>query len=416
MKIYKFGGASVKDAQGVRNVAKILQQVGYSDTLIVISAMGKTTNALEKVVEDYFEDKPKMYESISQVKDFHFQIIRELFENENHPIYWKIDGLISELISFLERNKSPKHSFVYDQVVCFGELISTTIISHYLNDNSVKNTWLDARNLIKTDSNFREGNILWEETQESVNNLINKSLLNITQGFLGSDANFFTTTLGREGSDYTAAILAYCLNAESVTIWKDVAGVLNADPRYFSDTQLLQKIPYQEAIELAFYGASVIHPKTLQPLKVKEIPLFVKSFIDPTKDGSSVCNVPNLEPQVPCFIFKPNQHLLSLSSLDFSFIEENNISLIFSLLSKHQTKMSIVQNSAISFSLCVDNKYGNLPKLLEDLRQKFQVECVENVSLYTIRHADKASVKKIEENKNIVLKQSLQGTVQIVVK
>lgn len=415
MRVYKFGGASVKDADGVRNVAKILQQIGYKDTLIVISAMGKTTNALEEVIYAYFNNKNLLKETIEQVKNFHYAIIRELFSNENHPVYWKVDGLFSELTSFLERNKSPKHSFVYDQVVCFGELVSTTIISQYLSDVGIKNTWLDARNLIKTNSNFREGIILWEETQQNVNDLVNKSLLNITQGFLGSDPNFFTTTLGREGSDYSAAILAYCLNAESVTIWKDVAGVLNADPRHFTDPQLLQKIPYQEAIELAFYGASVIHPKTLQPLKAKEIPLFVRSFIQPEKEGSAVCNVTELQPKVPCFILKQNQHLISLSSLDFSFIEEDNISLIFSLLSKHQIKMSIMQNSAISFSLCVDNKYGNLHKLIENLKEKFCVECTENVNLYTIRHADEISVKKIEKDKKILLKQSLQGTVQIVV-
>lgn len=416
MKIFKFGGASVKDADGVRNVAKILEQVGYKDTLIVISAMGKTTNALENVVNCYFANKEKLTDAIKEVQEFHYQIIKDLFNNENHLIYWKIDGLFSELTSFLERNKSPKHSFVYDQVVSFGELFSTTIISHYLNDVSIKNTWLDARNLIKTDSNFREGGILWDETKQNIENLVNKSLLNITQGFLGSDPNFFTTTLGREGSDYSAAILAYCLDAESVTIWKDVAGVLNADPRHFTDTQLLRKIPYQEAIELAFYGASVIHPKTLQPLKAKEIPLYVRSFVQPQEQGSAVCNVACLEPQIPCFILKQNQYLISLSSLDFSFIEEDNISLIFKLLSKHQTKMSIIQNSAISFSLCVDNKYGNLPELLQDLQQKFRVECTENVSLYTIRHADETSVKNIEKDKKILLKQSLQGTVQIVVK
>ena len=229
MQIYKFGGASVKDADGVRNLVKILQNVGYSNTLIVISAMGKVTNALEKIVENYFFHKEKLSESIEEVKKFHYSIINELFENKNHPVYWKVDGLFAELISFLDRNKSPKHSFVYDQVVSFGELISTTIISLYLNDNNIKNTWLDVRNLIKTNDNYREADVNWDETKRNIQNNVNKSLLNITQGFIGSDTNFFTTTLGREGSDYTAAIFAYCLDAHSVTIWKDVAGVLNAD-------------------------------------------------------------------------------------------------------------------------------------------------------------------------------------------
>lgn len=415
MQIYKFGGASVKDAQGVKNVAKILEQTGYADTLIIISAMGKTTNALEEVVQCYFSEKEKLPQSIEQVKSFHYHIIKELFNNENHPIYWKVDGLFAELISFLERNKSPKHSFVYDQVVSFGELLSTTIISHYLNDVNIKNTWLDVRQLIKTDSNYREGNIIWNETQTNIQNAVNKSLLNITQGFLGSDANFFTTTLGREGSDYTAAIFAHCLNASSLTIWKDVAGVLNADPRYFEKTQLLHKIPYQEAIELAFYGATIIHPKTLQPLKDKNIPLFVRSFVNPSEVGTSVCDVPNLEPKVPCFILKQNQHLISLSSLDFSFIGEANISSIFKLLSKHQVKMSIIQNSAISFSLCVDNKYDTLDNLLNELSEKFKVHCTKNVSLYTLRHWDTASLENLEKGKNILLKQVLEDTVQLVV-
>ncbi|WP_172916588.1 aspartate kinase [Capnocytophaga canis] len=415
MQIFKFGGASVKDAAGVRNVASILEQVGYSDTLIVISAMGKTTNALEDVIYAYFKDKYILNDSIKVIKDFHYNIIKELFSNENHPVYWKVDGLFAELESFLERNKSPKHSFVYDQVVSFGELLSTTIISQYLNDTGIKNTWIDVRNLIKTDSNYRDGSVNWEETQENITNSVNKSLLNITQGFLGSDANFFTTTLGREGSDYTAAIFAYCLNASSVTIWKDVPGVLNADPRYFEKTQLLHKIPYKEAIELAFYGASVIHPKTLQPLQQKEIPLYVKSFINPTATGSAVCNVAELEPKVPCFILKKGQVMISLSSLDFSFIMEDHISYIFKQLHDAKMKVSVIQNSAISFSVCVDNKFDTLTHLLEKLEAKFRVSVAENVDLYTIRHATEEVIGEVENNKNVLLKQVLKNTVQIIV-
>ena len=414
MQIFKFGGASVKDASGVRNVAKILEKVGYSDTLIVISAMGKTTNALEAVIHSYFNEKEKLNEKIDVLKNFHYDIIKELFSNENHPVYWKVDGLFAELLSFLDRNKSPKHSFVYDQVVSFGELISTMIISQYLNDCGIKNTWIDVRNLIKTDSNYRDAGINWEETQKNISNNVNKSLLNITQGFIGSDANFFTTTLGREGSDYTAAIFAYCLDAESVTIWKDVPGVLNADPRYFEKTELLHKIPYKEAIELAFYGASVIHPKTLQPLQRKEIPLYVKSFINPIASGSSVCNVLELEPKIPCFILKQEQVLISLSSLDFSFIVEENISYIFKLLHDAKMKVSVIQNSAISFSVCVDNKFDTLSELVKQLEERFKVSVYQNVKLYTIRHATNEAIKELEQNKNVLLKQVLQDTVQIV--
>ena len=415
MQIFKFGGASVKDAAGVRNVAKILEKVGYAHSLIVISAMGKTTNALEVVVNNYFKAPAQLPESLQTIKDFHYQIIRELFSDENHPVYWKVDGLFAELSSFLERNKSPKHSFVYDQVIGFGELLSTTIISQYLNDNGIKNNWIDVRNLIKTDSNYRDAGINWEETQTNISNNINKSLLNITQGFLGSDANFFTTTLGREGSDYTAAIFAYCLNAKSVTIWKDVPGVLNADPRYFQHTQLLRKIPYQEAIELAFYGASVIHPKTLQPLQQKEIPLYVRSFVNPTEEGSAVCNVASLEPKVPCFILKKDQILLSLSSRDFSFIMEEGISYIFKSLHKAQMKVSVIQNSAISFSVCVENKFDTLPELLEKLEERFKVSVTEGVTLYTIRHATEAAINEVAAGKNVLLKQVSSGTVQMII-
>ena len=415
MQIFKFGGASVKDAAGVRNVAKILEKVGYAHSLIVISAMGKTTNALEVVVNNYFKAPAQLPESLQTIKDFHYQIIRELFSDENHPVYWKVDGLFAELSSFLERNKSPKHSFVYDQVIGFGELLSTTIISQYLNDNGIKNNWIDVRNLIKTDSNYRDAGIDWEETQTNISNNINKSLLNITQGFLGSDANFFTTTLGREGSDYTAAIFAYCLNAKSVTIWKDVPGVLNADPRYFQHTQLLRKIPYQEAIELAFYGASVIHPKTLQPLQQKEIPLYVRSFVNPTEEGSAVCNVASLEPKVPCFILKKDQILLSLSSRDFSFIMEEGISYIFKSLHKAQMKVSLIQNSAISFSVCVENKFDTLPELLEKLEERFKVSVTEGVTLYTIRHATEAAINEVATGKNVLLKQVSSDTVQMII-
>jgi len=415
MQIFKFGGASVKDAAGVRNVAKILEKVGYAHSLIVISAMGKTTNALEVVVNNYFKAPAQLPKSLQTIKDFHYQIIRELFSDENHPVYWKVDGLFAELSSFLERNKSPKHSFVYDQVIGFGELLSTTIISQYLNDNGIKNNWIDVRNLIKTDSNYRDAGIDWEETQTNISNNINKSLLNITQGFLGSDANFFTTTLGREGSDYTAAIFAYCLNAKSVTIWKDVPGVLNADPRYFQHTQLLRKIPYQEAIELAFYGASVIHPKTLQPLQQKEIPLYVRSFVNPTEEGSAVCNVASLEPKVPCFILKKDQILLSLSSRDFSFIMEEGISYIFKSLHKAQMKVSVIQNSAISFSVCVENKFDTLPELLEKLEERFKVSVTEGVTLYTIRHATEAAINEVATGKNVLLKQVSSDTVQMII-
>ena len=416
MRVFKFGGASVKDADAVRNVVNVLKEVGYQDTLVVISAMGKMTNAMEKVVESYFNDKANVQSSLQEVVEYHHNIITELFQNQNHPVYNRVKILFDEVRGFLAWNKSPKYGFVYDQVVCYGELLSSTIVSAYLNEVGISNQWLDVRTLIKTDTTNRDAQVLWDRTQTEVLSRVDVSKLNITQGFLGSDDNNFTTTLGREGSDYSAAILAYCLNAESVTIWKDVPGVLNADPRNFENAQLLDKISYREAIELAFYGASVIHPKTLQPLQRKEIPLHVKSFVNPKDKGTTVGKGNGIEPKVPCFIVKKNQVLLKLSSLDFSFIVEDNISEIFKLFHDHRLKVDLIQNSAISFSVCLDNKFRGLPPLLEELKRKFKVVCHEDVSLYTIRHFNDDSVKSLQNGKSVLVEQRGKETVQLVVK
>ncbi len=414
MRVFKFGGASVKDAKGVNNLISVLEQVGYKNTLIVVSAMGKTTNALEKVIDAYIENKNNFEKELQHVISFHKTILNNLFADKEHKVFSSVNVLFLELKTIFNNNKSPNYSFIYDQVIGYGELISTTIISYYLNEKGFKNNWLDVRDYIKTDNYYRQANVNWEKTQEIIVNKVNKSVLNITQGFLASDDNNFTTTLGREGSDYTAAIFAYCLNAQNVTIWKDVPGVLNADPRYFEDTHLLEHISYREAIELAFYGASVIHPKTLQPLQGKEIPLYVKSFVDPMNTGTTVSKGEGVMPKMPCFILKKKQVLLSLSTLDFSYVVEENISDIFNLLHKYKMKVHVIQNSAISFSVCFDNTYNNLEKLLLHLKAKFKVTCHNDVSLYTIRYYDEQSVKKIEMSKKVVLKQLFQETVQIV--
>ena len=416
MRVFKFGGASVMDANGVKNLASVLKTTGHENTLVVISAMGKTTNAMELVIKNYFEHKDELQSSIHEVIKYHNEILLDLFENERHLVFEAVKKLFDEMSLFFKSNKSPDYNYVYDQTIGFGELISTTIISHYLNEIGLKNHWLDVREFIKTDNYYRRANVDWDQTQDNIVSKVNTSVLNITQGFLGSDANNFTTTLGREGSDYTAAIFAYSLNANSVTIWKDVPGVLNADPRYFENAQLLHQISYREAIELAFYGASVIHPKTLQPLQQKEIPLFVKSFLNPKADGTCVSKGKAIEPHVPCFIVKKNQILISLSSLDFSYIVEENISEIFSLLHLYKMKVDVIQNSAISFSVCVDNIYDNRDKLLQHLKAKFNVTCHDNVSLYTIRHYNDVAIKELEKDKTVLLKQLTQGTVQIVTK
>ena len=415
MRIYKFGGASVKDADGVKNLITILNYLGSEKTLIVVSAMGKTTNSLELVVKNYFENKEELQYSLNEVFNFHNKILEGLFNDNKEQIFYDVKEVFETLRIFLKRNKSPDYSFVYDQVVSFGEILSTKIINSYLNYSNIQCNWIDARELIKTDSKYRDANLNWEITKHSISKNINIKLLNITQGFIASDSNNFSTTLGREGSDYTAAIFAYCLNAQSVTIWKDVPGVLNADPRVFKKPQLLNQISYTEAIELAFYGASVIHPKTLQPLQKKEIPLYVKSFLNPSGNGTSISRGTKIDPLIPCFIVQRNLNLLKLSSLDFSFIVEDNISDIFQILHENKMKVDLIQNSAISFSVCVYDQYSRLKELLSILKATFKVECTENVSLFTIRHFNENSSKEILKNNTLLLEQRTNETLQLVV-
>lgn len=416
MKIFKFGGASVRDAENVRNVCKVLQVAGHQNCLIIASAMGKTTNALETVVHNYFYNPAELSAAVDAVKEYHLAIIQQLFRDKNHAIYSRFYLLFEEINSFLSVNKSPNYNFVYDQIVSFGEIISTTILHYYLEQCYIPNTWQDVRNLIKTDSANREANVDWTLTTQNIQRKIHRNRLYITQGFIGSDNNGFSTTLGREGSDYTAAIFAYALNAESVTIWKDVQGVLNADPRYFSETTLLEHISYQEAIELAFYGASVIHPKTLQPLRQKEIPLYVKSFLHPELAGTEVYKGATLTPVVPCYIVKKDQLLISISSKDFSFIMEQNISDIFKLFHEYNIKVNVIQNSAISFSVCGEDQFNRFEELRKILSDKFRVSYNENVALYTVRHFDEKSAQKILHGRTLLLKQVNRETMQIVTK
>ena len=416
MKIFKFGGASVKDAAGVKNLVSVLEKVGYKDTLVVVSAMGKSTNALEEIIEQYFQDKTKTPAALLPLKEYHLQIVNDLFQEQKAEVVAVVHELFEELHTFLKSNKSPDYSFVYDQVVSFGELLSTTIIHYFLLNQGMDSFWLDARNCIKTDDYYRAANLNWELTQSNIQSQIGTASLVITQGFIGSNSNNFTTTLGREGSDYSAAIFGYALNAASVTIWKDVPGVLNGDPREFQNTQLLHQISYREAIELAFYGASVIHPKTLQPLQRKEIPLFVKSFENPLESGTSVSKGKTLDPHIPCYIVKKDQVLIRLSSIDFSFIVEENISYIFGLLHEYQMPVELIQNSAISFSVCVNNKYKRLDELIMVLRSRFNVDVTEGVDLFTIRHFDtKASQFINQKGKQVLLEQRTSETAQFVI-
>ena len=416
MRVFKFGGASVKDANGVKNVAGVLQQVGYDDVFLVVSAMGKMTNAFEKLTHAYCEKSNEVDAILNEIKAYHETIINDLFENKSALIKDKIKIYFAQIASFFAENTSDDYDFIYDQVVSQAELISTTIVSKYLASVKVPNTWIDVREYISTNDDYRDAKVDWKRTEENIKrSIVKNGTLYITQGFLGRSEKTHTTTLGREGSDYTAGIFAYCLNADSVTIWKDVDGVLNADPRYFKEASLLQKISYTEAIELAFYGASVIHPKTLQPLQKKEIPLYVKSFVHPENTGTTVARGEAIHPVQPCFIVKKNQILLSISSLDFSFIVEQNISDIFAFLHDYKMKVNLIQNSAISFSVCLEDNYHLFDKLVNTLKSKFKIDYYQDVSLFTIRHFTQDAIRQIEEGNNLLLKQLTQDTVQIVI-
>jgi aspartate kinase len=415
MKIYKFGGASVKDAEGIKNVVRVLRNEGFKNTLIVISAMGKMTNAFENIINSYHQKTDDLKQNIAFVRDYHLSIMDALFDNKEYPSFTEVEQLFKELNNFMATNKSTDYNFIYDQIVGYGELLSTKIVSAYLNDIGIENQWIDVREYIKTDDSYRDAYVNWEETSKNISKL-NPKKLYITQGFLGADEQGNSTTLGREGSDYTAAIFTYCLNANSLTIWKDVEGVLNADPRFFENAQLLHQISYSEAIEMSFYGASVIHPKTLKPLENKNIPLYVRSFYSLKLSGTTVGKGHDLIPEVPCFILKQDQILVSISALDFSFMVEYNLSDIFRILHDNKLKVNLIQNSAISFSVCIDDKFNHFEHFLAELKSKYKVTYVKNVSLYTIRHATENAIEEIEQKGEVLLKQATKGTVQVVMK
>ena len=415
MKVFKFGGASIKSANAIKNVAKILNSKDVNNCLLVISAMGKMTNAFEKITDAYFNnDQEKLTESIDFTSNFHFKIINNLFA-ENHVIHQKITVLFRQLVRFLTQNKSRNYDYLYDQIVSYGELLSTTIVSDYLNEIKIYNNWVDVREIIITDTIFRDATVNWQETEKRIKTNINLSKLTIVQGFIGGDLNGNTTTLGREGSDFTAGIFAYCTDAESLTIWKDVLGVLNADPREFKEVQLLEHISYEETIEMAFYGASVIHPKTIKPIQNKKIPLIVRSFKNLNSPGTKVSEGVTLEPTIPCFIVKKNQVLVSISSLDFSFIVEENISDIFKLFHKYQLKVNLIQNSAISFSVCVDNNLNHFDLFYNEIKNMYKVSFVKNVDLFTVRYFTENSLEGIYKLGTSLVTQINKNTAQIII-
>ncbi len=413
MKVFKFGGASVKNSDSIRNIVEIIRSYGANELIVVVSAMDKTTNALENVLELYLKNNQEYLQKIDQIFIFHDKICRDLFP-KNHNVFSGLKNIITKLVSFLKNNKSPNYSFVYDQTVSYGELISTFIINSYFIEEKLKTNFIDARNCIKTDSNYRGGNIIWDKTNENIKDNIKINELNLTQGFIASDKNNFNVTLGREGSDYSAAIFAFAVNAESLTIWKDVKGLLNGDPKYFKNTELIKTISYSEAIELAFYGASVIHPKTLQPLQKKEIPLYVKSFEKPDQNGTEINKNLELSPKVPCYIFKNKMIFIKIFSLDFSFAIDENLSHIFKKIDECKMKVDVIQNSAISFSICLNDKYDQIDNLLKILQEKFKIEVFKNTSLYTIRHFDEKSIEVVSKGRKLLLEQRTEKTVKLI--
>jgi len=415
MKVFKFGGASVKDADSVRNVASVLKRFPGENILAVVSAMGKTTGILERLTDDFYHIKENPKIVLAEVRKFHFDIIEELFPDKTHSLHTDIENIFLNLAKRIQQKPSFSYDKEYDQIVSLGEIISTKIISACLNEAGIKNKWLDARDFVKTDSTFREGKVDWQTTAKKIFPLANEKGIIITQGFIGQDKDNFTTTLGREGSDYTASIFAYCLNAESVTIWKDVPGVMNADPKWFDETQLIEQMSYQDAIELSYYGATVIHPKTIKPLQNKKIPLHVKSFLQPEENGT-VINDFQSPLTIPCFIFKINQVLVSIHPKDFSFIVEENLSDIFRICSKVGVKINVMQNTAISFSVCADNDAQKITKLIEKLQDNFSVLYNENLELITIRYYDQPTIDRVCVGKQILLEHKSRYTVQLVVK
>jgi len=415
MKVFKFGGASVKDATGVRNLAEIIQDQVENGLVVVVSAMGKTTNALEAVAGAYADSKPD--EAVAQwqtVQQFHESIMRDLAGPDWPMTFRGAYGTFIWMDTVLKQNPNGTFDQLYDQIVSVGEILSTQIVAAYCGT-----TWADARQLVLTDATFREGKVDWEQTQRAIRSFVNEREIGgifITQGFIGQAIGTgLTTTLGREGSDYTAAIFAYCLDAESVTIWKDVPGVLNADPKYFDETVLLDRLTYQDAIELAYYGATVIHPKTIKPLQNKGIPLYVRSFVNPDAPGTVIGDFKDRLP-IPSFIFKVNQTLISLHPSDFSFIAEDNLSHIFGQFAAAGVKINLMQNTAISFSVVVDTNPDRVPALLDTLRRTFRVSYNEGLELITIRHYDQATIDRVLVDKKLLLEQKSRYTVQLVVR
>lgn len=418
MIVFKFGGASVKSADAVRNVGEILKRYPEQKIAVVVSAMGKTTNAMEVITDHYYHKRKKeLKQAVRERKEYHLEIVRSLFPDEDNPFHAEFDEIIHSLGERLDKPPTLNYDYDYDQIVPFGEMLSTRIISAYLNQSGIDNRWMDIRHSLKSNNTFREARIDWPlSTQLTRKNFhFRDARIYITQGFVASTINDMTTTLGREGSDFTAAILAHILGAEYVTIWKDVPGVLNADPKWFDNTVKLERISYQDAIELAYYGASVIHPKTIKPLQNKNINLHIKSFIQPDEEGTLVGNL-EYDKLTPSFIFNMDQVLIRISPRDFSFIAEDNLEAIFGYVYKHGVKINLMQNSAISFQICITNDKRKVRNLVDDLEKDFRVAYETGLELITIRYFDRSTIDRVMINKELILEQTCKQNIQLIVR
>jgi aspartate kinase len=418
MLVFKFGGASVKDAPGVINLGKVVSRYAGNKLLVVVSAMGKTTNALERLTNAYVNSEGNVHEIFEEIKAYHFHILSELFE-AGHPVFDEVANTFVEIDWMIEDEPHDDYDFIYDQIVSIGELVSTRIVNAWFNQQGIASKWLDVRGYIHTDNTYREGVVDWDKTRASIQKdlpaMLEKSVV-VTQGFLGGTSENFTTTLGREGSDYTASIIASCLGAESVTTWKDVPGILNADPKHFTDTIKFDELSYQEAIEMTYYGASVIHPKTIKPLQNAGIPLLVKPFTDPGAPGTVIKdNVTNSFAK-PVIIVKQKQVLLSVSAKDYSFISESHLSEIFGLFAANHVKVNVMQTSALSFTACIDLVPGRFEKLLAALKLQFKAKYNDNLTLITLRHYTDEALAELTAGKTVLMKQTNRNTAQVVIK
>jgi aspartate kinase len=421
MKVYKFGGASIESVERARNVANIVRDHANMPLVVVISAKGKTTNSLEAIVKSHVEgSKDEAIQLIQAMEADHVAYASELLGTDVHPVYNKLKELFTEIYWVLDEPEGRGYDYYYDQIVSVGELLSTSILAAYMQQMGLRVEWLDVRDVMKTDSNYRDANIDQETTskliQERIAAMLTSCQVIITQGFIGSTDENNSVTLGREGSDYTAAVFANVLDADSVTIWKDVPSLLNADPKIFPNTVPIREITYREVIEMAYYGAQVIHPKTIKPLHNKNIPLYVRCFLDPSLPGTKIHKDEEHLSYPPIMVLKKDQILLQVTTKDFSFITEDNLSRIYTLFHQCKIKINLIQNAAISFVACIDNQPDKLEKLLPLLASEYDVKRNENLFLFTVRHYKQSVLKEELKDRTVLLTQKTRQTIQLVVR